>query len=472
MPAESGSPSTSIVLDGPREDFYSYSMLEKGQQIIEALERAGFAAYLVGGCVRDFFMGRPVSDIDITTAATPEEVKAIFRHEAVYATPVGFRHGSVVVVRNGVHFEITTFRTGLSSAAFGTSLEEDLLLRDFTMNAIAFSLREKRYIDPSGGRRDIENKIIRAVGVPLERFREDYLRMLRGHRFEAVLGFTMEEKTRAALLKGASEEWEEAVAVERVRDEMNRCFAGAEKPSIMLEGMRQSGLLEKLLPELLRCYGVEQNRYHELDLYYHTLRSVDEVPWDGRTLIRWAALFHDLGKVDACANYGPDATYYGHEDISVEITRRVMKRLKFGTGDTVAVVNLVKHHMYHYADEMKDASVRRLVAKVGADNVEDLCALKGADSRAKYRHPTLELEPEPESDRDATALLRRIERMATEERLFSIKDLAISGREIMEIKKIPPSPQVGEILRRLYDVVLDDPGKNSNEALRKIADDL
>jgi len=459
------------VLDGAPEGFYSYSMLEKGRKIIETLEGAGFAAYLVGGCVRDFLMDRPVSDIDIATAATPDEVKALFQKEAVYATPAGFRHGSVVIVRDGVHFEITTFRTGLPTAPFGTSVEEDLLHRDFTINAIAYSPRDKRYIDPSEGRRDIENRVIRAVGVPLERFREDYLRMVRGHRFEAVLGFAMEEKTRDALHRGASEEWEKAVAVERVRDEINRCLGGAEKPSVMFEGMRQSGLLDKLLPELLRCYGVEQNRYHELDLYHHTLRSVDEVPRD-RILTRWAALFHDLGKIDSCANYGPDATYYGHENISMEIARSVMKRLKFGTDDTAAVVNLVKHHMYHYSDEMKDSSVRRLVAKVGADNVEDLCILKDADRRAKYRRPIREEEPKRESDRDATALLRRIERMATDERLFSIKDLAISGREIMEIKKIPPSPLVGEILRRLYEAVLDDPGKNSNEVLRKIADDL
>jgi len=338
-----------------------------------------------------------------------------------------------------LNVEVTTFRRDVSTdgrrstVEFGTSLEEDLLRRDFTMNAIAYCPQDGAFIDPFGGRADIESKTIRAVGVASDRFREDYLRMFRAHRFEAVLEFLIEGATWEALVSAASEKWFGVISVERIREEINKCFKAAHKPSIMLEGMRKSGLLRKVLPELLHCVAFEQNRYHEYDLYYHTLRTVDEVPKE-RHLIRWSALLHDLGKVAACKNYGPDSTFHGHERDSVEIARNIMGRFKFGNNDTSTVLNLVKHHMRNYSDSMKDSSVRRLVGAVGINNIEALCTLWSADKRAKGHNEA------PCSTIDAYAVLKRLEKMKAEEKVFGMKDLHISGKEVMEIKRLSPSP--------------------------------
>jgi len=446
-------------------------MLKDGYKIVALLGKKGFKSYLVGGCVRDLLMKRPLTDIDITTPATPDQVMEIFAGEEVYAIPTGLEHGTVTVVSNGNNIEVTTFRTDISpdgrrsGVRFGKSLEEDLLRRDFTMNAIAYSPADDACIDPFDGRADIEKELIRAVGTPLKRFREDYLRMIRAHRFEAVLEFEIEAETLMALKEAAAEKWQRAISIERIREEINKCFRQAKSPSLMIEGMRHSGILESILPELTRCCGFEQNRHHEFDIYTHTLRTLDALPkefW----LIRWAALLHDLGKVDTCENYGPDSTFYGHERVSAEAGKRIMKRLKFGSAATEHVVNLVKHHMYNYTEEMRDAAVRRFVAAVGEDNVKDLCELRRADSVAKSAGPS------PYDRAEQMSVLKRIERLAADDRVFKIKDLAIGGRDVMEIKKIPPSSRVGEILRRLHEIVLDDPSRNTKEELRRVLESM
>ncbi|MEE9614194.1 MAG: HD domain-containing protein [Thermodesulfobacteriota bacterium] len=446
-------------------------MLEGARSIIDMLHEKGFESFLVGGCVRDLLMKRVQSDVDIATGARPEEVMEIFSGEEFFSVPTGLAHGTVTVVLGGINFEVTTFRRELSTdgrratVEFGTSMEEDLARRDFTINAIAFCPRTGRYIDPFGGREDIGKKLIRAVGVPLERFREDYLRIFRAHRFEAALEFAIDGPTREAIKSAASEEWERVVSPERIREEITRCFKQAEAPSIMLEGMRESGMLERLFPELMRCPGFEQNRHHEYDLYCHTLLTVDATPRT-RPLVRWAALFHDLGKVDACENYGPGATFYGHERISEELARGIMSRLRFGNSDKARVLNLVRHHLFHYTDDMKGPALRRLVASVGEENVEELCILKHADRIAKSSGPA------PDYEEGAGAILKRLERMAAEEKLFKIKDLAISGKDVMEIKGMGPSREVGEILKALYETVLEDPAKNTKEKLKKMVEEM
>lgn len=440
-------------------------MLRHAQRIIEVLVKKGFSAYFVGGCVRNMIMKRPLSDIDITTQAKPEEVMDIFSAIGIQAIPTGLKYGTVTLVLNKVNFEVTTFRHEISTdgrrghVEFGTSLEEDLLRRDFTMNAIAYSLEDESFIDPYGGKKDIESKVIRAVGVPIDRFREDYLRMIRAFRFEATLGFDIEDKTLAALYRAAREDW--LISPERVREEITKCFKRAEEPSIIFEGMRKSGILQEILPELTECYGFEQNRYHEYDLYRHTLRTVDEVSGD-HDLIRWAALLHDLGKVGACNNYGPYATFYGHEKISTDIALKIMKRLKFSNEATRKVLRLVKCHMLHYTDDMKDPSVRRLVTSVGVENIEELCVLWSADKVARGYGEA------QEESWDPTAILERLERMSAEEKFFKIKDLAISGKEIMEIKGMPASPEVGKVLRKLFDAVVENTTLNTREELRDI----
>lgn len=446
-------------------------MLKDGNKIIESLGDKGFKSYLVGGCVRDSLMNRPLTDIDITTAATPDQVMEIFSAEEVYTVPTGLEHGTVTIVVNGNNIEVSTFRTDITSdgrrseVRFGNTLEEDLLRRDFTMNAIAYSPIDDAYIDPFDGQEDIKLGLIRAVGTPVKRFREDYLRMIRAHRFEATLEFQIEPETYMALKETVDEKWQQAISIERIRDEINKCLKWAEKPSLMIEGMRRSGILESVIPELMRCCDFEQNKYHEFDLYIHTLRTLDAVPREFY-LIRWAALFHDLGKVDTCEHYGPDATFYGHEKISVEAGRKIMKRLKFSKASMDHVLNLVKYHMYGYSEEMGDAAVRRFVAAVGKENVEDLCILRLADRMAKSDKLSYDDET------NQRAVLRRLDRMAADNKVFKIKDLAIGGRDIMEIKKIPGSPRVGEILCQLHEIVLDDPTKNTMDTLRKVVEEI
>lgn len=395
---------------------------------------------------------------------------AIFSMEDVYTVPTGLEHGTVTVVLNGANFEITTFRTDTThdgrrcEVEFGASLEEDLLRRDFTMNAVAYDPSVEAFIDPFGGKIDIEKQLIRAVGYPIMRFREDYLRMIRAHRFEATLEFNIESKTHTALKEAASEGWQAVVSIERIREEINKCFKQAGRPSLMIEGMRKSGILEQVLPELTRCFGFEQNKHHEFDIYEHTLRMLDAVPRDF-PLIRWAALFHDLGKVDTCENYGVNATFYSHEKVSAEASSRIMQRMKFGNAASACIINLVKHHMYNYSEDMRDASIRRMVATVGEENIKGLCELWKADKSAKSSAP---LPP----DYNPYALLERLERMSADQRVFKIKDLAIGGRDVMAVKGIPPSPAVGDILSRLHDMVLEDPSLNTREKLCKIVAEM
>lgn len=446
-------------------------MLKDGHNIIALLKAKGFDSYLVGGSVRDLIMNRPLTDIDITTAATPHQVMEIFSDQEIFAIPTGLDHGTVTVIVNGNNIEVTTFRTDISpdgrrtEVRFGKTVEEDLLRRDFTINAIAYNPAKNSYIDPFNGQSDINKRLIKAVGTPAKRFREDYLRMFRAHRFEAVLEFKIDPDTLIALKDAAGEKWQNLIAIERIREEINKCFKQAKTPSLMIEGMRKSGILESVLPELTRCYGFEQNRYHEFDIYTHTLRTIDAVSKDF-FLIRWAALIHDLGKVNTCENYGPEANFYGHEKISYEMGSRILKRLKLGNTATKYILNLVKYHMYNYLEEMRDAAVRRLVAAVGEENMEAFCRLRLADSLAKTSKP-------PSDDEEGQkALLKRVRQLAAHDKVFKIKDLAIGGKEIMEIKNIKTSPKVGEILHQLHEIVLDDPSKNTREILVKILNEI
>ncbi|MEE9542926.1 MAG: CCA tRNA nucleotidyltransferase [Thermodesulfobacteriota bacterium] len=446
-------------------------MLDKARKIIEILDKRGHRSYFVGGCVRDMLMKKPIIDIDITTSARPEEVMLIFPEEDIFAVPTGMEHGTVTIVYNGLNIEITTFRRDVSTdgrrstVEFGTSLEEDLLRRDFTINAIAYCPKLDRYIDPYGGMEDIQGRVIRAVGLPLERFREDYLRMIRAHRFEATLEFVIAEATRAALALAARDDWRTIISVERIRDEIKKCLEQAERPSVMFEGMRKSGLLKMILPELDSCFGFEQNKYHEFDLYHHTLLTIDEAPKE-LYLVRWSALLHDLGKPSSCENYGPDATFYKHEMASVEISGKLMKRLKFSKKETASALNLVRHHMFQYSDDMKDSTVRRFVASVGVENLKDLCALWFADKSAMGRNI------DPKRLAGATAILSRLEKMSEAEKIFKLKDLAIDGKEVMDIRKIPPSHEVGSILKKLYENVIEDTTLNTNEQLKRMVESM
>ncbi len=423
--------------------------------------RNGFSLYIVGGAVRDHLRGCPNSDYDFTTDATPDEMCRIFRH----VIPTGIGHGTVTVIYKGNHFEVTTFRTEEGyqdhrhpdAVTFVTNLSEDLSRRDFTINALAVDTADGTVIDEHHGIEDLSAGIIRAIGDPYERFGEDSLRILRGYRFTAVLGFHFEESTRAAA--SALSDQVAGVSAERIREELNKMLSSA-RPSIGLLAMLSDGLLKVILPELADGDGIEQKGAHRLDICRHGILSCDGAPADNLT-VRWAALLHDIGKVQA-REIGDDGvpTFYLHERYSAELADTLLRRLKFSNSERERIVHLIGAHMFGYTPEWGDAAVRRFVAKTGVEYLEELFLLRAADSYGTAGLRT--------NDPLLLEFRDRIESVLEADAAFTVKDLAVSGRDLISAG-IKPGPQLGYILEELLDTVLDDPSNNTKERLLVIA---
>ncbi|HVO38977.1 MAG TPA: HD domain-containing protein [Spirochaetia bacterium] len=425
---------------------------------------SGFQCHLVGGAVRDFLMGRVHTDYDIATDARPEQVISLFRR----VIPTGIKHGTVTVLFKGLTFEVTTFRTeaGYSdgrrpdAVTFAPTIFDDLSRRDFTINAVAYDLLSDTINDPHGGRRDLSAGIIRAIGDPAERFREDGLRPLRACRFAAQLEFTVEEKTRAAI-PGALDVLSR-VSAERIRDEILRTLE-ARVPSTGLALMKNTGILGVILPELLEGVGVEQGSLHCYDVFTHSLYACDAAPRESQVL-RLAALFHDIGKprtrgVDA----GGRPTFYSHEKVSAAMAEEILMRLKLPTAVVKDVTHLVAHHMFNYQEEWSDSAVRRLIARVGESKIDDVIALRRADQIGMCRENAAAF---PESLADFAARVRSVLQHG---RAFTVRQLAVNGRDLMETLQLPPGPGIGAILDELLQAVLDDPALNEKEKLLEIA---
>jgi len=425
----------------------------------------GFDCYLVGGGVRDLILGHDIYDFDFTTNARPEQVMRLFRR----VVPTGIKHGTVTVLVDDMEFEVTTYRADGNytdgrrpeTVSYSDSLEEDVKRRDFTINGLAYDILTDEIIDLTGGMADIEKKIIRTIGDPLERFGEDGLRTYRACRFAAKLGFTIDRPTLEAI--GDALGTASKVSAERIRDEIMKLM-DTESPSTGLEYMRESGLLELCLPELYLCWNVDQNRFHAHDIYYHSLYSCDAAP-AGRPLVRLAALLHDIGKVST-KKAGPDGdcTFYNHEVVGAKMTRRIMKRLKFSNSDIEIVNNLVLNHMFHYTDDWSDGAVRRFMRKVGVENIQDLFILREADRVGNGTRMGL---PEP-----IKKLQDRIDRVIEAENAITVRDLDINGNIIMEHFSLQPGPVIGKILHELLELVLDDPDMNRSEILTGKAEEI
>jgi tRNA nucleotidyltransferase (CCA-adding enzyme) len=425
--------------------------------IATALRGAGGQAWIVGGAVRDLFLGRTVNDWDLATDLVPEAVTSIFRR----TVEVGIRFGTVRVRHRGADCEVTTFRRdGLYSDArrpdevsFTGSLEEDLIRRDFTINALAWDPVDDRLEDPTGGRADLDARLIRAVGDPVERFTEDGLRLLRAVRFAAQLDFDLEAATYRALVICAPRI--ERISPERVRDELDRLLQ-APRPSSALAVLHETGLLRRILPEVAACYGVTQNAHHAYDVFHHTLASVDAAP-PARRLVRLAALFHDTGKPRTRGEKHGTTTFYAHQSAGRRLVDAAFRRLRYPNEDRERVGHLVQHHMFHYRPEWTDAAVRRFLRDVGEDHLDDIFALRAADSAGNgtRRGATPELDE----------LRRRIAFEVERRSALTVRDLAIDGHDLMRELSIPPGPELGRILRTLLEEVLDDPERNEREAL-------
>ncbi len=433
--------------------------------LVKRFKDNGFDCYLVGGSVRDLILDHELYDYDFATNAKPEEVVALFKR----VIPTGIKHGTVSVLKNKRTFEVTTYRADgkyvdgrrPESVSFSDSLEEDVCRRDFTINGLAYDIFKEEVIDYVGGLEDLRKGIIRTIGNPMERFSEDGLRTYRACRFAAKLDFEIEESTFNAISDCL--DIAEMVSVERVRDELNKLLEAA-KPSTGIEYLRRTGLLKLFLPELADCYNVGQNKYHQYDVYYHSIYSCDAAP-RREPLIRLSALLHDIGKVSAKGG-GDDgeATFYNHEVIGARMVRRIMKRLKYSNDEIARVNNLVINHMFHYTSEWTDGAVRRFMRKVGVDNINDLVTLRIADRKGNGSRDGL---PKP-----IQILQSRIARAIEEENAITVRDLQINGNDLMSRFNLQPGPVIGLVLNDLLEVVLDDPEVNTNEQLMELAETI
>jgi poly(A) polymerase/tRNA nucleotidyltransferase (CCA-adding enzyme) len=438
--------------------------------IVDRLKKNGFEAYVVGGCVRDFLRGIEPEDWDVTTNAKPEEIQRIF--------PKNFYSNKFFTVTIQTEsenpklkeIEVTTFRKEAKytdkrhpdEVKFAKTLEEDLARRDFTVNAMALDIRHTTYdirlIDPFRGQEDLKLKIIRSVGNPKERFSEDALRMMRAIRFAVTLGkdWKIEEKTREAIKENAI--WISAISKERIRDEFLKIIM-SEKAAQGIELLRELGLLKYIIPELEEGYKVTQNKHHIYDCYEHYLRSLDFAAKKGfNKYVRIAALFHDIGKPRTKRGEGPDATFYGHEIVGAKMTFEILKRLRFPRKDVEKITKLVRYHLFYYnPGEVGESSVRKLLRKVGKENIEELIQVRMAD-RIGSGLP----KAEPYKLRHLRYMFEKVSQDP-----ISVKMLKVNGNDAMGILKIKPGPKVGQILDVLLGYVLEDPKKNEREFLLK-----
>lgn len=457
------------------------------QKMNSLFEAAGFEAYLVGGAVRDEIMGKGAHDWDVATNARPEDVIKIFRR----VIPTGIKHGTVTVHFMKKAIEVTTFRTESDysdgrhpdKVEYAGHIEEDLSRRDFTMNAMAASLKDGLIVDPYGGADDIKARVIRAVGVPHERFMEDGLRPVRAVRFASQLGFKIEEKTWAAILRDDILKKAAGISLERFRDEFCKILLSS-VPSVGLKLLEDSGLLKIFVPELLQgraCVQSDERGFHSFDVLDHNFYACDgavlrgafeaceQSPSDSLLILRLAALFHDVAKPSCKRVDGGKITFYKHDEIGAKATKAILTRLKFSNAQIDAVCHLIKEHMFNYESSWSDAAVRRFVQRVGAQNIDALFDLRLADI---YGMKRVEVRLHDTTVCGKLLELRsRVDAALSQKSAMGLKDLAVNGGDLIALG-IPSGKKMGAILKELFEAVTDDPTMNSRDALLGLAKNL
>ncbi len=450
----------------------TYTIPREVIEVTEALKHAGFEAYLVGGCVRDLILQKEPKDWDVTTNAHPDQIQALFP-ETYYNNDFG----TVGVVNECTEdlslkvVEVTPFRTeGHYSdkrrpdhVTFGVTLEEDLARRDFTVNAIALDHSNRHFVDPYKGQEDLRMRVLRAVGDPSERFREDALRMLRAIRLGAELGFSIDQETYRALSEHAS--LLEHISKERIRDELIRIIMSPYPMEALLH-MKQTGLLRYVLPDLERGIGVEQNQAHSYHVFEHVLRALQHAADKGFSLeVRLGALFHDISKPE-CRRKGLNGewTFYGHEVVGSRVTRKALQDLRFPKETVEMVTTLVRWHMFFSDPEQITLSaVRRMIVNVGGeDSIWKLLDVRKCDRIGSGRP-----KEQPFRFRKYVSMVEEALRDP-----ISVAMLKIDGRRVMEVTRETPGPRIGNLLNALLEEVLEDPGKNTSEYLESRASEL
>ena len=431
--------------------------------LCDKLRAGGKRGWIVGGSVRDLLRGVPVSDYDIATDARPEEVKKLFAK----VIPTGIEHGTVTVLMQGVPYEVTTLRgegnytdgRRPDAITFLDDIEDDLARRDFTVNAIALDPASGALIDPWGGQKDLERGVLRAVGDPEARFREDGLRVLRAARFVATLEATLDEATSRAI--GQTLETFRKVSPERVREEWLKTMK-AKRPSRAFDVMLQTGILGVTCPELAESFGCEQNRYHAFDVWGHAMSCLDAC--EGDAFLRVSALLHDVGKprTRAFSDKTSDWTFYEHERVGADMADGILSRLRFSNQDRERIVHLVRHHLLCYEPTWSDAAVRRWLQRVGTDRVHDLYALARADALGKGKDEADQLA-------QVELLRARAEKVLAAGDAITVKALVVNGSDLMKELGLSPGRHIGTLLEALLEQVLEEPVVNTREELLRRA---
>lgn len=435
-------------------------MPQEVRSLLARLESASYQGWAVGGCVRDTLRGAVPSDWDVTTDARPERVMALFGERAI---PTGLKHGTVTVCAGETHVEVTTFRRDGTysdhrrpdAVQFSSSLEEDLARRDLTVNAMAMDLRG-HICDPFGGQEDLSRRVLRCVGDPLRRLDEDALRIMRTLRFAAVLGFTIEPDTSAALHRRAPLLAD--IAAERILVEMNKLLTGEYMASVLLA---YPDVLGVFLPELLPCVGFDQrNVHHCYDVWSHSVYAASAIAPDA--VLRWAMLLHDIGKPD-CFTVDEHGTghFYGHPARSAELAEAICRRLRMDKKSAQRIVTLVRWHDRDIPRTEK--AVARAARQLGEDTLRQLLAVKRADNRAQS---PLCRGRAADIDR-AEAIL---DDLLARQSCFSLRELAVRGNDLTALGL--RGPAVGEALQKLLDAVMDGSVPNERPALLALAQKL
>jgi putative nucleotidyltransferase with HDIG domain len=446
-----------------------YSIPEEVQNILNKFTKAGYQIFVVGGPVRDLLMGKPPKDWDFTTDAQPEEILKLFP-DAFYdnkfgtvgipiekvrgdaAEPANFKNIAEVTTmrREG---EYKDFRHPIE-VGWTNKIEEDLARRDFTMNALALG-PNNNLIDPFGGKADIEVGLIRAVGDPNKRFKEDALRLIRAIRFSAQLGFEIEEKTWLAIRDNANLIGE--ISGERIRDELFKILRSV-NPYIGLIKLREAGILKIILPEVERTFGVSQEgpkHAREYDIGEHSFLTLQNTPSDD-PLVKLAALLHDIGKpnTEKIEETG-NVTFYNHDVVGGRLVLNIARRLALSKKQTDKLYRLVRWHLFSVNENQTDAAIRRFIKNVGIENIGDMLALRIGDRLGGGTQKAVSWRMEKFQERIKQVL----------QKPFSINDLKVNGKDVMDILGIEPGPKVGEVLNILFQEVLEDASKNNREYL-------
>lgn len=433
------------------------------KNIVEKLESAGHEAYIVGGCARDLLMEKQPKDWDVTTNARPEKILEIFpdgKYENIFGTvlvPFKLENGKTEDV-----VEVTAYRSeqGYSDRRhpdeikFEDSLEKDLSRRDFTVNAIAMRANNREIIDMFGGEKDLKKQIIRAVGEPEDRFKEDALRMMRAIRLACQLDFSIEPKTQRAIMKMAG--GIKFVSSERIRGEFVKILE-SEKAYEGIMALHEMKLLQYIVPELERGVGVDQNKHHTCTVFKHSVLSLKYTP-SKKWQVKLASLLHDIAKPQTKKIIKGEATFYNHDMIGARVAEKIMRRLKFSRADIEKITVLIRNHMFYYSvGDVTESSVRRLIRNVGEENLADLIDLRVAD-RLGSGVP----KAKPYKLRHLEYMMEKVRHDAV-----SVKMLKINGDDLMKLLGVKPGPKIGAILDVLLSEAIENQELNDKKYLEK-----